>query len=389
MKSFLEKGGRFGMAPLGYDHYGPRVKNAKFLKANQEFRINKEGKLLQKAFKWKISGHYSDAQIISRLESTGLKIRPQKLSKIWRNPFYCGWSVNKLLDEPVKGNWEPLITEEEFKKLMAVLEDNPGGYQHSIFEADKVLGSGFLKCSCCEGNLTVYRNKLKNLVYYKCENCKSNANAMTTVKSRSDGLNNLFEDLLSSLSVSVEFQKMTLANLTTIFESKNKNSGETRKTLKSKLDEYVGLKKEVQLKLGYGKISQEVYDITIEDIQKNIDNIERELNTVPPVTSNLESLIKFGLKSLQNIRQMWVSADYDNKRKLQKTIFPQGLIVDVKKRAYLTSPMNKFIKTIDSLSTLYEVKKEGNFQQFVENSLSVARRRLELPSAVADMNPVL
>jgi hypothetical protein len=56
---------------------------------------------------------------------------------------------------------------------------------------------------------------------------------------------------------------------------------------------------------------------------------------------------------------MWVSADYDNKRKLQKTIFPQGLIVDVKNRQYLTSPMNKFLPTIHSLSTSYAVKKKG------------------------------
>jgi site-specific DNA recombinase len=381
MKSFLEKGGRFGNAPLGYDHYGPRVKNSKFLRSKQQFLINKDGKLLQKAFKWKISGHYSDAQIISKMESAGLKVRPQKLSKIWRNPFYCGWSVNKLLDEPVKGSWETLISEDEYKKLLTVLENNHGGYQHSTYEADKVLGGGFLKCSCCQGNLTAYRNKLKNLVYYKCEDCKNNANAMTTPKSRSDGLNNLFEELLSGLSVSIDFQKMTLTSLTGLFESKNQNSGETRKTLKSRLDEYAGVKKELQLKLGYGKITQEIFDITYEDIQKNIETIEAELNTVAPAISNLESLIKFGLKSLQNIRQMWVSADYDNKRKLQKTIFPQGLIVDVKKRQYLTSPMNKFLSTIHSLSTNYAVKKEGNFQHFVENSLSVARRRLELPTS--------
>jgi len=115
MKVFLEKGGRFGTAPGGYDHYGPRVKNPKFLKAKQEFIINKEGRLLQKAFKWKISGHYSDAQIIEKLSAYGLDIRPQKISKMWRNPFYCGWSVHKLLDEPIKRSWETLISEETIR----------------------------------------------------------------------------------------------------------------------------------------------------------------------------------------------------------------------------------------------------------------------------------
>jgi RNA recognition motif-containing protein len=72
-----------------------------------------------------------------------------------------------------------------------------------------------------------------------------------------------------------------------------------------------------------------------------------------------------------------VSANYDGKRKIQKALFPQGLIVDIKNRQYLTSPMNRFVCKISSLSATYAVNKEGNLQHFVENSLSVARSGVE------------
>ena len=377
MKVFLEKGGRFGMAPLGYDHYGPRVKNPNFLKAKQEFVINEHGRLIQKAFKLKLTGRYSDAQIIEKLKGDGLKISSQKMSKLWRNPFYCGWSVHKLLDEPVKGNWETLISEEEYQKVLKILENNPGGYQHSIYEVEKVLGSGFLKCSCCKGKLTIYRNKLKNLFYYKCDACRKNANAVSTPKSRNKGLTTLFEELLSEISLALEFQKLVTSQLQKVFESKNNGAGERKKLLKNRLEELKQQKKAVQLKLGYGKISEEIYHITIADIEPNIESIEQELSDLPTITSNLESLIKFAVKSLQSISQLWVSADYDGKRKLQKIIFPEGLLVDMKNRVYLTTKTNAFIELITYFSTNYKLKKEGDFQQFAENPLSVARTGIE------------
>jgi site-specific DNA recombinase len=105
MKVYVRNGNRFGRAPIGYDHYGPRVRNGKFLSSKQRIEINEEGKLLQEAWKWKLTGLYSDAQILSKLECHGLKLSKQLLSSIWRNPFYCGVLINRLAEEPVKGNW--------------------------------------------------------------------------------------------------------------------------------------------------------------------------------------------------------------------------------------------------------------------------------------------
>ena len=80
---------------------------------------------------------------------------------------------------------------------------------------------------------------------------------------------------------------------------------------------------------------------------------------------------------MQSISQLWVSADYDGKRKLQKNIFPEGLLVDMKNRVYLTTKTNTFIELITSFSTNYKLKKEGDFQQFAEKPLSVARTGIE------------
>jgi len=42
----------------------------------------------------------------------------------------------------------------------------------------------------------------------------------------------------------------------------------------------------------------------------------------------------------QNASKYWVSANLDNKRRIQKLVFPAGLVIDTAKRQYLTSNVN-------------------------------------------------
>ena len=72
--------------PQGYDHYGPRVRNEKFFRKYQKLKVNQEGELIRMAWQWKVSEHYSNAQIISKLASYGLKLLPQNLVKL-EKPF--------------------------------------------------------------------------------------------------------------------------------------------------------------------------------------------------------------------------------------------------------------------------------------------------------------
>ena len=41
--------------------------------------------------------HYSNAEIVNRLNALGLKINEKRIHEIFRNPFYCGILVTKML----------------------------------------------------------------------------------------------------------------------------------------------------------------------------------------------------------------------------------------------------------------------------------------------------
>jgi hypothetical protein len=90
---------------------GPKVRNIKFHSPVQKIVINKEGLILREAWGWKLSGLYSDVQIAEKLATRGLVIHHKRLSELWRKPFYCGISINRLVDGPIIGNWDPIVSQ--------------------------------------------------------------------------------------------------------------------------------------------------------------------------------------------------------------------------------------------------------------------------------------
>jgi len=141
MKSFLISGNWLGKSPRGFDQYGTKVKKAKFHNDEQKIVINEEGKLLKKAWQWKLQGE-KDFQIIKKLDDVGLKIKKQAMSDMWRNPFYCGISVHKMLDgQLVNGNWEKMISHQDFLMVQEILKDNRFGYKHEKSNPDRPLNA--------------------------------------------------------------------------------------------------------------------------------------------------------------------------------------------------------------------------------------------------------
>ncbi|MFX7938277.1 recombinase family protein, partial [Acinetobacter baumannii] len=88
------------------------------------------------------------------------------MSKIWRNPFYCGIGTNKLGGGPVKGKWEALISIDDFMQVQKLLEKNTSGYQHKK-EVDNRPLTRLLKCNDCGSYMVGYVNKQKQLHYYR------------------------------------------------------------------------------------------------------------------------------------------------------------------------------------------------------------------------------
>ena len=381
MKTFLKKGFRFGAAPFGYDHYGPRVRRVGFLNNIQKIVINTQGKIFREAWEWKASGNYSDSQILSKLSARGIELSKQQINKSWKNPFYCGINISKMLEEPVKGEWEPLITVEIFIKVQEVLSNNYSGYQHNN-ENNKRPLNRIIKCDGCGGFMVGYEVIKKELHYYRCPNCTGvSVNANSTPKSRKKGANVLFEEFLDSYTLDRSLLPLIKLQIEKLFCHYNDDNIEDTAVLENQIIELNKNIKQLKIRFGLGEVDKDTYHLTFEHLNQKIRQINKELNTVRPVLSNLENMVSDSLEKAANINKIWGSSNLDDKRGLCNLLFPGGIYYDVKNHQYLTREVNQYLSLINSFSNDYVAIKKETCQQNIEKSPSVARWRFELQTS--------
>ena len=97
-------------------------------------------------------------------------------------------------------------------------------------------------------------------------------------------------------------------------------------------------------------------------------------------SSNLEKAIQKAVAIASKPLQIWLSADYDDKQKLQYLMFPEGLLYNKEKRAVRTPRINSLFALISSSArVLEENKKDYSVKSSLDSHL-VELRRIELLS---------
>ena len=88
-------------------------------------------------------------------------------------------------------------------------------------------------------------------------------------------------------------------------------------------------------------------------------------------------MINQSLEKLKKLNEIWAPSDFENKRALQKLLFPEGIYYNAEMHKYRTRKVNGFIELVNSFSIFFEQKEKENSQSFFENSLSVVRKGVE------------
>ena len=343
MKKLLTNGGWLGKPPKGYTLRGKKVSDITRMQARQEIFINEEGKHLIKAWKWKLAGE-RDFVIRKRLDDLGVKMSKQAISEMWKKPFYCGVSVNALLDNPAKGNWEPMISHNDFMKIQAMVEGNKPNakkeYSKSKISPDRPL-TGFVKCTCGTP-LTSYPVKQKSLHYYKCQKCKdASFNAHTTKKSTHKGLDNLFEELLLKYSISDIIIEPFRLQLEKTFDDMNKEGYDELEAAKGQVTAIKSkLKRLETLYIENPDFEHETYNTMKKEYKAELEVRTEQIENAQKKISNHQKHIDKILDTAQNISKIWASGDIENKIRVQKLVFPEGLSISPKNRQYLTCKTN-------------------------------------------------
>jgi len=374
MIKFLKAGNWLGKAPLGYSMRGTRVVDYRLKYFKQDVFIDENGKLIKLAWKWKLDGE-RDVYIRAQLAELGLIVTKSQLSDLWRKPFYCGVIVNSLIDEPVRGHWEPMVSEEDFLRINDLIEaPKRVPYASEVSHIQRPL-TRFLKCGECGHRLSGYEVKKKGVHYYKCNKCKgATFNAETSKKALTEGLNNQFFNLLDQYVLNEVVEPVFKQELRRFFQE-SKTSALTRiKVLEDEIAQEEAKLRQLDERywLSNVSISAEKYKGFLDHIKMEKALKEAKLEVERKKVSNHDFYLNEVLAIAREVQYLWASADLETKLRIQKTVFPEGLVIRPVKRNYLTSNINPFFRIIPIFTRVLERRKTKKVAIIDDFSLLVA-----------------
>jgi len=364
MKEKFLRGDWVVRTPFGYDT----------IKINGERKIvlNDKGKLIAKAFEWKAQGEQNKS-ILGKLQARGLPLQKQKLTKIFANPFYCGKIAHGILDgQIVNGNHDKAISEELFLRVNNIRINSKGyGLLHKNDNEFLPLNV-FLKCGQCNQPFTGYIVKRKGIHYYKCRTagCKCNRNA--------EALNQKFSQYLTQFQFKPDLMPLLKRQLELILEDSVQSNGEEKKLLQRKLKESSNKLEALEDKFYLeSKMPQDVFERLKAKCESEIIEIQKEIGKLPESISNPEKAINRALDLSRKLSTTWTLEKIAEKKRLQKLVFPQGVVYERENDAFRTPEIACIFELIAEMTGISSRDKYGERVENFYSSLSAEREVFE------------
>ncbi|AXG69581.1 hypothetical protein KORDIASMS9_01804 [Kordia sp. SMS9] len=363
MKQRLLQGYYIGVAPLGYT-------NARD-KQNRPILIHSEkAKLIRKAFERKANENISNVEIIKRLKKYGLTIQKQNMTRIFRNPIYCGLLANRLLDgKVVKGNHTPIVSKELFLKVNNINTEKNGVRSKQRKNNPNLPMRGFVKCDACGKPITGYTEKKYKLDYYRChtKGCCG--------YSRADKLNEKFKNFLSTFQINEKFIAPLKLQMKYTFEYYNESNKDVLEQLKYNHKVIKERIENVEERFVYGEINMELYNKYINKLKLEEAEILKEIENSSIKKSKFNLHVENSLKLLTNLRNTWELSNFVMKQKLQNLLFPNGIHYNRENDSYLSLELNPVLSLINTLSISYNnIKSSANTNEMKKLQEVTAKR---------------
>ena len=303
-------------------------------------------------------------EIIAIMNAKGVRLTQKNFRSILSNTFYAGYVTGKLVNgKLIIGKHPALIDLKTFLAANGMLQNAtsaniPKQYRHEevplkIFIRDEVSGqplSGYIT----KGNW-----------YYKTKN------VATPVNISAKKLDALFITNLSNFEYKEEYKPTIKKLMLEKIKARLSNAVDESKLLKKKITEKKGQLESLEEKFIMGEITNELYNKYSIRYNDEIQLLNSELGKSDINSSNFEKAVEKCLEIAQNISSAWLSAGFDNKQKLQKLVYPEGMVYNKQDGVVRTFKINSLFSEIAPLTRIVADMKKGNSFQNCLQSLPV------------------
>ncbi|WP_368077621.1 recombinase family protein [Mucilaginibacter sp. L3T2-6] len=373
IKEMLLRGDWPTSPPLGYDSVN--------MNGKRKLVINQKGKLLRQAFTWKAEELLNNEAIRQRLAEKGLKLNHQRISELFRNPFYCGLMAHNMLEgRVVEGNHEKLVSKDIFLQVNGLLDQNAHGYK-LVEENPAIPLKCFIRCEQCGKLLRGYIVKKKDIHYYKCSTvgCCVNKNAIA--------LNQRFYGILEYFGLPEDAPKestdLIRAQMTAKFNEMNDSHQDDLGVLESQLFDLNKKIERLEERYVEEEMNADLYNKYAAKYYAEKREIEAVLLQSAGRVSNLSQAISIALGLVSKMAFKWRNGNYYTKQRIQFLLFPSGISYCKKTDGCRTSRINFLFLYLAYLQQIISNKKSGIPElnlDFAAFAGLVAGSRIELPT---------
>lgn len=377
----LKQGYWVAPPPFGYTNTNKKEK-AK----NHIYIINEQGELLKEAFRLKAETNLTNKDIVVKLKKKGCTINYKSFVRIISNPFYCGYITHALIPgEIIPGHHPALVSETLFADANRVIKTEPRAGIPKTQKIEALPLKIFAKSerknantvpdgsATADGVLSPFTGYIKKGIFYYKSRHKG-----TAVNVNAHHLNTLFAQHMSKFEYQKKHAPALKERVSVILKERLKNYLKEQTQWKKQLTEINTKIENLEERFVSAEIPKELYDKFNKKYQDEKGQIEQKLSNQQFESSNLEKIIEKGLKISENLSQLWLSGDFDAKQKLQRLVFPDGIVYNKKNDSVRTIRVNTLFEPIPHLISDLEGNEKSHLVKDGLKSDLVARTRIEL-----------
>ena len=243
-----------------------------------------------------------------------------------RNQLYAGTvDVTEYGVRGKRGDFEPLISEDLFYRVQAVLSGRvPSTTPQQRAHPDFPLRA-FVHCESCGRGLTGSWSKGRSR-YYAYYHCRPGCRAVNVTKTRLEGL---FTEELAALQPTSGYMRLLKESVLRIWKARQATVREsiaanerTVKAIQQKLDRLD------EAFLYERTIDIDTYDRHAEKLRQELALARMDRHVSELDELDVEGILAFAERVLPRAADLWVQSSLDQRQRFQQLFFPAGLAFD-------------------------------------------------------------
>lgn len=284
---------------------------------------------------------------------SGRDISVQQVRNLLTNRLYAGYVGTDDEGNLIKGIHHPLVSATTYEAIQDRLSGRNKVYNTTDDELWPLRGS-FVTCSECGTPITSSTPRGKSgirFMMYACPRCRASKVGHRVSVTR-DKLHQDFVELLRIIRPTEAHLQQRAEHFKHYFHQQMKDTEKEILQHRKELATLSVRRKKVLRLFVDSKLSVNDKDSMLSEIDAQIDGFNKRINSIEMDDSDMNAIVDFVMKVINNLDSTWLeeSDTVARKRKMQATIFPEGLTYDFQK-GFRTPKTSLLYEVIGSKAT--------------------------------------